>query len=369
MGKQPSLDQEVMNKQKLKRTAPKDLHLGRYPFSGGIRYYEAKRSTKYSRSTMEENVRKLRYFARVFEEMKSNGLVRTTDPRTIDSYDVEAFLDWMKENRLEMSTKIKYSNVLESYLVTFGNHVVGDMKKTADWPLFRDEEKEIFSLEKEEVQKIFDALDNYEPTTIKKEWHRIIMSGMLSLLFGAATRPKEVFEAEKKHLKLEEGNNAFYVEHPKGEDSWGRREWIPIIRGDMVERLKYFLVERAQFIKAYQCPDSQYLFFNPNTGRPYTGKAIRKMKAEVEKISGVKFKLKDFRATYVTLTAENDMDRLKNVSVQLRHKSVKTTEGYYLRLKRMKAQKKIANVWEETAIIDSKKKTKDDDKGEGGDES
>ncbi|MBO4551913.1 MAG: hypothetical protein J5673_01790, partial [Candidatus Methanomethylophilaceae archaeon] len=73
MGKQPSLDQEVMDRQRLKRTAPKDLHLGRYPFSGGIRYYEAKRSTKYSRSTMEENVRKLRMFARIFEEMKKNG--------------------------------------------------------------------------------------------------------------------------------------------------------------------------------------------------------------------------------------------------------------------------------------------------------
>ena len=363
MGKQPSLDQEVMDRQRLKRTAPKDLHLGRYPFSGGIRYYEAKRSTKYSRSTMEENVRKLRMFARIFEEMKKNGLVRTTDPRCIDSYDIEAFLDYMKERRLGMNTKVKYTNVLESYLVTFNNYTIGEMKRTADWPLARDETGEIFSLELSEVQRIFDALDEYEPKSVKKLWHKIVLSGVFSIMFGTAIRPKEIFQAKVKDIHLEEGKNAFYVEHPKGEDSWGKREWIPIIRGDMVERIKIFLNERAQFIKAYQLPDSQYLFINFSTGQPFTGQAIRKMKSEIEKLSGVKFKLKDFRATYATLTAENDMDRLKNVSVQLRHKSVETTEGYYLRLRRMKAQKKIADVWEETAIVDSKKKRKDEEEG------
>lgn len=364
MGKQPSLDQEVMDRQRLKRTAPKDLHLGRYPFSGGLRYYEAKRSTKYSKSTMEENIRKLRMFARIFEELKSNGLVRTTDPRCIDSYDVEAFIDYMKEKKLGSNTKVKYINVLESYLVTFGNYTIGEMKKSTDWSIKRDESGAIFSLELDEVQRIFDALDDYEPKSVKKQWHKIVLSGVFSIMFGTAVRPKEIFQAKVKDIHLEEGNNAFYVEHPKGEDSWGRREWIPIIRGDMVERIKIFLNEREQFIKAYQCPNSQYLFVNFSNGQPFTGQAIRKMKSEIEKISGIKFKLKDFRATYATLTTENDMDRLKNVSIQLRHKSVETTEGYYLRLRRMKAQKKIANVWEETAIVDSKNKQKGEDGGE-----
>lgn len=69
----------------------------------------------------------------------------------------------------------------------------------------------------------------------------------------------------------------------------------------------------------------------------------------------------DFRSTYVNLTAEDNLDRLKNVSVQLRHKSIKTTEGYYLRVRKMRAQKKIANVWEETAIVDSKHKKENEE--------
>jgi len=363
MGKQPSLDQEVMDRQKLKRMAPKDLHLGRFPFSGGIRYYEARRSAKYSKSTMEENVRKLRMFARIFEDLKKRGLVRSTDPRTIDSYDVEAFLEYMKEIKLAMNTKVKYANVLESYLVTFGNFTIGAMKRTADWPLTRDDDGEVFSLEVEDVQAIFDTLDAYEPTSVTKLWHKIVITGVITIMFGTAIRPKEIFDAKVKDIHLEEGNNAFYIEHPKGEESWGRREWIPIIRGDMIERIKMFLIEREQFLKAHGFPNSQYLFINFRTGQPFTGKAIRRMKAEIEKISGVKFKLKDFRATYVTLTTQDDMDRLKNVSVQLRHKSVKTTEGYYLRLRRMRAQKKIANVWEETAIKDPRKKNEEEDEG------
>ena len=46
-----------------------------------------------------------------------------------------------------------------------------------------------------------------------------------------------------------------------------------------------------------------------------------------------------------------------------RHKSIKTTEGYYLRVRKMRAQKKIANVWEETAIVDSKHKKENEEEG------
>lgn len=67
------------------------------------------------------------------------------------------------------------------------------------------------------------------------------------------------------------------------------------------------------YIKTYDLPNSQYLFYNFSTGQPFTGQAIRKMKAEIEKLSGVNFKLKDFRATYVTLTVQDDMDRLKKL--------------------------------------------------------
>ncbi len=344
----------AVDRQKMKKTKPKEMKLGRYPFEAAIPYYLAKKYTKYSSSTYKENERKLHYFAEIFQELKDKKLASTTDPRHIDQYDIEAFLDYMREANLVMSTKIKYTNILESFLVTFDNDTISKMKNTDDWPLMKSVEGDARALEIEELQRIFDAIDNYEPKDEIDEWHNIIISGVIALLFGTACRPKEVFNAKVKDLELKKnGENAFFIEHPKGEGTWGKQEWIPIIRGDMAERLSDFMIKRNQYMKAHNLT-SVYLFPNLENGQPYNGNTIRRIKREIEELSGVEFKLKDMRSSYVTITAGQDMDRLNNVSVQLRHKSVKTTEGYYLRLNRPKAQKKIAGVWEETAIRKSK---------------
>jgi integrase len=56
------------------------------------------------------------------------------------------------------------------------------------------------------------------------------------------------------------------------------------------------------------------------------------MKDKISKISGISFQLKDFRSTLATMLVDGDETRMKAVSMQLRHESIKTTEQFYARI-------------------------------------
>lgn len=346
---------DVIERQQLKKANLKSVNLGRYPFQASLKYYEPKLHSKLAPTTMTENLRKLVYFAKIFEKLKEKKLVDTTDPRNMSQYDIESFLDYMKENELAMSTMIKYTDILDSLLSLYENNVIHDMKKRGDWPLLKSAVGNSNALTLEELQAIFDAIDNYNPENEIEEWHWIVISGALPLLFGTACRPKEIFSAKLADLKLDkrDGESAFFVRHPKGEGSWGQKEWIPIIRGDMVERLEFFLVKRKQYLKEHDVTTT-YLFPNLETGEPLTGNTFRKIKMEFEELSGVSFKLKDMRTTYATLTAGPDMTRLNNVSLQLRHQNTNTTSKFYVQADRQNAQKRMKDVWKETPIKNNK---------------
>ena len=57
-----------------------------------------------------------------------------------------------------------------------------------------------------------------------------------------------------------------------------------------------------------------------------------KVKQELERISGVKFKLKDFRATFCQSYIDKGI-RTDKVSQAMRHSSTKVTEAFYGRIR------------------------------------
>lgn len=65
------------------------------------------------------------------------------------------------------------------------------------------------------------------------------------------------------------------------------------------------------------------------------------IKKEVEELSGVKFKLKDFRSTLTSITVNEDISRILAMSAQRRHTNVATTQRSYLRIKQGVAGKQL----------------------------
>lgn len=253
------------------------------------------------------------------------------------------FLLWMKNKELMASTQEKYVQILERYLRLFGNNVIGSMRDNPRYKFPRSpRDTPIDALSKDEMQDVIDATYNLVG------WSGWVLRGVICLAFGIGGRHKEVIDAEVEDLSLR--SEDFFVRHPKGEGTWGVPQWVDIIRKDMLPYLQEFCDERERMI-AETGITSNFLFVNPRTGLPYTEKSMRLLKKKVEEISGVRFKIKDMRSTFCSLTINDHMDRLNATSVQMRHASPDMTRKHYLRINQKRAiQNGIGDTWKETEI-------------------
>ncbi len=300
----------------------------------------ARKQVAQSTTTIEENEKKLRNMALALESLKRSGAVRTTDPRHMNRRDVESYIIHLKKQDLKPVTRGKYLQTLKGYLEFWGNRIIDDIIST-DGRIFPTKSGDpIRALSVDDLKRIFESADRMSG------YQGIIMRGVLALTFATGIRPKEFIKAELTDLDLK--GCRFYVRHPKGEESWGSPQWIPIIRGDMIPRLQRYIEERTELAKMHG--DSKYLFFNYRSGDPYTLKAIRVMKAKIEDDSGVSFYLKDMRSTLATLTIMGNLERLKPVSLQLRHSKLSTTEEYYARIQEGEIENAIGEAWKDTAL-------------------
>lgn len=329
--------------QKLRNTDLKTVRLGSKPFSASVPYYRAYQEPVLSKETISEDVRKLKLFAKFFEDLYDSGGCSTMDPRKITEPMIMEFIMWMKERNLAASTQVSYLKILNRLLILFGNNVIPEMRNghTYKFPKV-NRDTPISALSREELRLVFDTTYNL------RGWSGIAFRGLLALSFGTASRPKEVIRARVEDLNLK--NAEFYVRHPKGEGTWGIPQAIPIIRLDMVPYLEEFLRDREKILEEYGI-ESKYLFFNPNNGAPFVEQTMRRLKCKVEDMCGISFKLKDMRSTCASLTVNNNVERLNAVSEQLRHASPDTTRRYYARINRQEAIKKgIGDAWKENEI-------------------
>lgn len=314
----------------------KGLKLGRYPWRAGVKYYIAKREPYLSSSTIDENTRKLLMLGRVLTDLKEDMMVKTTDPRSMSTGDVEGLLLWMKKEGLEISTREKYLSISNSYLKFWGNSAVEQIRIEQGRILPHKPQKKIHALTIDELRIMFAKLSS--PKAHKDQ----VLLGMLSLAFCTGCRPKEIINAESKDLDLI--NNKFFVRHPKGEESWGSAEWIPLIRGDIRPNLEAYMTYRQSIV----C--GRHLFPNLQTGAPYSSNAIRVWCRELSEEIGITVRLKDMRSTLASITVEGDLSRLKAVSLQLRHTKLSTTEHFYAQIREGEIEHEIGNAWRENPI-------------------
>jgi integrase len=73
--------------------------------------------------------------------------------------------------------------------------------------------------------------------------------------------------------------------------------------------------------------------------------SFERIKRKVEKSSGIKFRLKDFRSTFATQTARIDPNLIPDVSTALGHSSIMTTQRFYAQMDRESAGRRIEEAW------------------------
>lgn len=75
---------------------------------------------------------------------------------------------------------------------------------------------------------------------------------------------------------------------------------------------------------------------------------LRRVKADLERISGVRFHLKTFRATFGQLAIDKGV-RIEAVSRAMRHRSTRTTEAFYARIRADRAFQEIEEAFRRPA--------------------
>lgn len=323
------------------------MKLGRFPFASAVNFHMAKRYGIISEITYGEEERKLKMLARVFEELKTQKRVDTTDPRHIGRKEIQALLAWMKKNELDPTTQASYLKYLKNLLKTFRNHVIEDMK--IDGVRFpKPSKKPIRVIAEDDLDTIFQTLNKMP------DWRGTVARGMLALYFATGARPKEGRKVLLKDLDLDTGK--VLIRHPKGEGSWASAEEVDILRWDVVPFIERYLKERKIWIKENGLDEAKVpeLFPSIRFGKHhgfYSPQGFNSIKCKVEDLSGVKFMTKDFRSTLTTITCKNDRGRINAMSAQLRHGNITTTQRFYERIERGVAGRQLKDVYKERPIV------------------
>lgn len=170
-------------------------------------------------------------------------------------------------------------------------------------------------------------------------WWGSVARFLVAILLSTGLRPGEIRQARLADLSL--STFTIVVVHPKGERRYGRQREVPI---DEVAReaVLDYLSERKAFLGNQDHEALIPMRWTDGTLNYWSAAMLRKLKAELERQSGVKFRgLKTFRATYVqqsidALVAAGYRERAAAEAVMdaTGHTKLETVLNHYGRMKR-----------------------------------
>lgn len=161
--------------------------------------------------------------------------------------------------------------------------------------LFKENNKRIRYLEKEQIRQLMDACAPH-------------LKPIVTVALFTGMRQSEIFGLKWQNIHFE--RSLIYIPHTKS----GERQQVPM--SDIVKRA---------IISVPKHPDSPYIFCNED-GRPYTN--VRKsFDAALKKCGIIDFHFHDMRHTFASQLVMAGVD-IKSVQELLRHKSIEMTMRY-----------------------------------------
>ena len=138
------------------------------------------------------------------------------------------------------------------------------------------------------------------------------------------------------------------VAHPKGENRYASPGIAPILPPARKAVLR-FLCERKKLLAKHGLSEFESLV--PHISRrgtltEWTDGMWGKVKDDAQKWAGIPFSFRAFRATFAQMSKDKGAN-IEAVSKALRHRTTKTTETYYARIRGEKAFQELERAWAE----------------------
>lgn len=313
--------------------------MGRHPFGEyAEKYMESVRGV-YAEETWKNRARRYRRMGQKMIELKNEGKISTTSPKTMTPEDVRVYILYCKE-RVSTADLAHEVNALRRLLNFVDNHAVEICLNHNPGlkPSFRGTRRK--GVMQDEV---YDMILERSKTVDPLDFARIRAYTLVLMCINTGTRNKEIRFAEVRDLDT--NSWMFDIVHVKGEATYGQPREVPI-RPEIRQLILTYLLARQRWV-VDNSVKSQALFPSKDSADGFlSGNAIRKIKEVVERDLGIEFDLRECRRTFGQRYLDSDLD-IESVSVLMGHSSTKTTESFYSRKRMTKAVESAKRTWNE----------------------
>lgn len=323
-----------------KRALPRDPFL-----SAARRYLDDLRPFR-APLTLEQLRRNLRTINRDLWALRRENKVANVRPETLKEEDVSAvLLCWRTRptrygKPMDPTSQAHLFRALKGFLEWCGNGAISRMKARGHVRFPRTIEKPIEVLDAEDLRRLREGAERIDG------WNGSVARFLAAFLPATGLRPKEIRLARLCDLELDK--RRVLVSHPKGEGSWAAPDYAPIL-SFVREAVTDFLAEREAYLGGESCEALiPYRRVSGEIG-PWSEAMLRKLKAQMERVSGVRFHLRTLRPTFAQ-TAKDARVSIEAVSRALRHGSTRTTEAYYARIRGDDAFREIERAFERPVV-------------------
>ncbi len=306
--------------------------MGRYPFIPCAHAFLEAIRPYYAASTHRIITRAMRLIGRAFSELRSAGKVSTTNPRKMTQADIEAFLQWMKERKtsngigLKPATQANYLAYLAELLLHVENPVMERMRALHHVRFPQKISPEIRTLSEAKVEQIRSELKSMPG------WNGEVARFMVAMYAYSGLRRSELRRARLQDLDIDQWK--ILVAHPKGETRYAPEGIAPILQPARQTVLD-FLKARERLLKENGVTGCEPLVprvYKDGKVDYWTDGMWGGLKDKAQRHAGIPFRVQYLRATFGQMCKDRGAS-IESVSKALRHRSTKTTELYYARIR------------------------------------
>lgn len=312
--------------------------LGRHPFMAKVNQYLVDRSNL-AKSTRELWRWRYKHLAKIFRELKADGKIDTLNPKKFGKKEINAYIEYMNDIGLEPSTKAGNISLLNNLLTYCDNFELEKLKKKDKNGLSFTAKNEIKTLTFDEIYTIHEASKKIQG------WNGSVAKFITLMFPFTGIRNQELRLAHVEDININEWT--FWVRHPKGENTYGRKR-IVYIPEPIRPIVNEYLEERRKHLEKAGEPNIKPLIpsvKNSKNNYFYTHEAFYQMRRRLGELSGISFKIKDYRASFAQMLMDNG-ERTETISYLMGHANCDTTNRFYARIKKSSALKNVNKTWD-----------------------
>ena len=332
--------------------------MGRWPLKTYSKDFLEAIKPYYAASTHRIISSGLKTIGKAFDELRSAGKVSTTNPKKMTQADIEAFLQWMKERKtkngvgLKSATQANYLAYFAELLLFVENPVMEKMRALRYIRFPQKISTEIRTLSEMRIEQIRSGL------TDMPGWDGAVARFIVPMYAYSGLRRSELRRARLQDLDI--GHWKILVVHPKGEGRYASDGTAPILPPARQAVLDY-LKARKEYLRENGVEESEPLvprIYMSGTVDYWTDAIWGGLKDKVQLYAGIPFRIQYLRASFGQMCKDRGAS-IEAVSRALRHKTTKTTELYYARIRPENAFRELEDVFAEThepeGVPDTKK--------------